>query len=124
MDQSPPSVATITPVELAPASCGASLGPVKRAGMALLFALLLPACFDDSGYYSGPSSSGPVYCGQFTSCDTCTPVLGCGWCQAGTKGACTDQPNACANASSFYWTWELDGCPGRPRTDADGGATD
>ena len=75
--------------------------------MALLFALLLPAaCFDDGGYDTGPSYS-PVYCGQFTSCDTCTPVLGCGWCSMGTKGACVDQPNACANVDNFYWTWDV-----------------
>lgn len=90
--------------------------------MALLLALLPAACIDD-GYDAGPSYT-PVYCGQFTSCTTCTPVLGCGWCQSGTKGACVDQPNACANVSDFYWTWELAGCPGVPRTDVDAGATD
>jgi len=95
---------------------------VKRAGLALLFALLPAACFDDGGY-SGPTYT-PVYCGQFTSCATCTPVLGCGWCQAGTKGACVDQPNACAGVASFSWTWELDGCPAPAGTDADAGATD
>ena len=96
--------------------------------MALLFAFaLLPAaCFDDGGYDTGPSYS-PVYCGQFTSCNTCTPVLGCGWCSMGTKGACVDQPNACANVDNFYWTWELDGCPwtgGAADGGQDAGATD
>jgi hypothetical protein len=98
---------------------------MKRAVLLLLFALLPVACIDDSGYNPGPSS-GPVYCGQFTSCETCTPVLGCGWCSMGSKGACVDQPNACAGAANFYWTWELDGCPGAGAGDGgvDAGATD
>jgi hypothetical protein len=91
--------------------------------MALLFALLPAACIDDGGYDSGPSYV-PVYCGQFTSCATCTPVLGCGWCSMGTKGACVDQPNACANVENFYWTWELDGCPGAGDAGAAGGGPD
>jgi len=92
--------------------------------MMLLFALLPVACFDDD-YGPGPSYS-PVYCGQFTSCATCTPVLGCGWCSMGSKGACVDQPNACAAVANFYWTWELDGCPGAGSADGglDAGATD
>jgi hypothetical protein len=94
---------------------------MKRAVLAFLFALLPAACFDDGGYDPGPTYT-PVYCGQFTSCDTCTPVLGCGWCWAGTKGACVDQPNACANTATFSWTWELSGCPGGAGADA--GATD
>jgi hypothetical protein len=90
--------------------------------MALLFALLPAACIDDGGYDPAPSY-GPVYCGQFTSCASCTPVLGCGWCSMGSKGACVDQPNACANVASFSWTWELDGCPAAGDTGtADGGA--
>ena len=88
--------------------------------MILLFALLPAACIDDSGYNNQGPSYGPVYCGQFTSCATCTPVLGCGWCSMGSKGACVDQPNACAAAANFYWTWELDGCPGA----GDAGAAD
>jgi hypothetical protein len=95
--------------------------------MILLFALLPAACIDDS--YNPPPSYGPVACGQFTSCATCTPVLGCGWCSMGSKGACVDQPNACASAANFYWTWELDGCPGAADAGAagdgpDAGATD
>ena len=57
------------------------------------------------------------------------PVLGCGWCSMGSKGACVDQPNACADVANFYWTWELDGCPGAGDAGAanggpDAGATD
>jgi hypothetical protein len=46
----------------------------------------------------------------------------------GSKGACVDQPNACAGAANFYWTWELSGCPGAAGAGADAaadaGATD
>jgi hypothetical protein len=96
---------------------------MKYAGMMLLLALLPAACIDDGGYNPGPSN-GPVYCGQFTSCGTCTPVLGCGWCSMGSKGACVDQPNACADVANFYWTWELDGCPGAGDAGAAGGGPD
>jgi hypothetical protein len=85
---------------------------VKRSFITLLFAALLcTTCIDGGNGGGGGYSYGPGYCRQFTSCGTCTPVLGCGWCQVGTKGACVDQPNACAGASNFYWTWELSGCP-------------
>jgi len=84
----------------------------------------LGACESDHwGYHYAPYRDP---CGQFTSCDTCTPVLGCGWCSMGSKGACVDQPNACAGAANFYWTWELDGCPAAGAGDGgpDAGATD
>ena len=99
---------------------------MKRALFALVFALLSGACIDDGGG-GGRPSYGPVPCGQFTSCETCTPILGCGWCSMGTKGACVDQPNACAGASDFYWTWELAGCPasgGVGDAGGDGGGAD
>lgn len=101
---------------------------MKRAGMLLLFALLPVACIDDGGSYQGPSYD-LVRCERFSSCATCTPVLGCGWCQMGTKGACVDQPNACAGLDDFSWTWELAGCPaagdaGAADGGADAGASD
>jgi hypothetical protein len=91
--------------------------------MSLLVALLLGACIDSGGYEPG-SSYGQIDCTQFTSCGTCTPVLGCGWCSMGSKGACVDQPNACARAENFYWTWELDGCPGAGDAGVADGAPD
>ena len=101
---------------------GLTLLVVKRALVGLLV-LLATACIDaGNGGGGGNYSYGPVDCRRFTSCDTCTPVLGCGWCQMGTKGACVDQPNACAGVSNFYWTWELSGCPPAPGGDAGGGA--
>jgi plexin-like protein len=110
---------------------------MNRLMIAVVFALLASACVDPGGP-GGGYSYGPVDCRRFTSCATCTPVLGCGWCSMGTKGACVDQPNACATASNFYWTWELSGCPGagdagtsvpadagaNAGTDADAGAVD
>ena len=55
---------------------------MKRAMIVCLVpagaALLLGACDD------GSSGGGTVYayvaCNQFSSCETCTPVIGCGWC--------------------------------------------
>jgi hypothetical protein len=83
----------------------------------------LVGCLDPndggSGYgYQPPGPRGPRRCEQFTTCGTCTPVLGCGWCWTGDKGLCTDQPNACAGATSFDWTWDLAECPAT----GDGGA--
>jgi hypothetical protein len=89
-----------------------------RALLALTFALLSGGCIDNGGY-TGSQTYGPVDCTRFTSCAACTPVLGCGWCWMGNKGACVDQPNACAGVANFSWTWELSGCPDAP----DAGAT-
>ena len=96
---------------------------MKRAFLALFVVLAASACIDSSNGGGGGYSYGPVDCRRFTSCATCTPVLGCGWCQVGTKGACFDQPNACAGASNFYWTWELNGCPAAPGGDIDAGGS-
>jgi hypothetical protein len=90
---------------------------------AICGALCLTSCIDSSG----PGDYGPppdystgerARCERFTSCATCTPVLGCGWCQSGNKGLCTSEPNRCGDAVSFSWTWELDFCPAAP----DGGS--
>jgi len=82
-------------------------------------------CFDsgnDPGRAYG-GGYGPSYdsCQRFTSCSTCTPVLGCGWCQSGDKGICLSDPDECAAQTSFSWTWERAFCPleGAP---PDGGA--
>ena len=85
---------------------------------AFVGALCLGSCYSDD--YQPPPSGyvEPFGCERFTSCATCTPVLGCGWCQVGTKGRCTSDPDRCARAQSFTWTWELAFCP----AEADGGA--
>ena len=74
-------------------------------------ALALGACaeekmrYEDNGwvdYYD--------YCGQFTSCEQCTPMEGCGWCSYGRgQGFCFSEPNQC-QTPIFSWTWVPEGC--------------
>jgi hypothetical protein len=76
--------------------------------LALVVAVPLAAC--DGG--DGSWESGPVDCTQFTSCGTCTPVVGCGWCFTLTAGQCAASPAECAGVQEFTWTWDPSGCPG------------
>lgn len=59
-------------------------------------------------------------CLRFTSCGSCTPVRGCGWCthegDGGVDGLCLSDPLSCPGPK-FTWTWEPLAC-----TDGDGGA--
>jgi hypothetical protein len=80
------------------------------------------ACSDSSsgggyGYAYGSANS----CSQYTTCGSCTPVQGCGWCFNTSGGACASDPDQCASANEFTWTWNADGCPG---VDASVGAVD
>jgi hypothetical protein len=80
--------------------------------LATAIALPLGACGDDGsgGYSYGYATA--YGCEQFTTCGTCTPVLGCGWCFHGTSGVCTSDPDQCAQVTSeFTWTWNPSGCP-------------
>ncbi|MGO8997333.1 MAG: hypothetical protein ACLQVI_28795 [Polyangiaceae bacterium] len=62
-----------------------------------------------SGYEYGGWRGDP--CGQYASCGTCTPVMGCGWCTTGVnQGMCASDPNECAGAAAFSWTWNASGC--------------
>jgi hypothetical protein len=89
--------------------------------------IAVAACDDGQwGYYGyGGGRYRPYTCGQYTSCGSCTPVLGCGWCSFEGGGACLSDPDACG-ASAFSWTWEPSGCgtlssdggPGGARSDA------
>ncbi|HEX3343175.1 MAG TPA: hypothetical protein VHS09_01330 [Polyangiaceae bacterium] len=76
----------------------------------------LGACGDDSsdvGYAYGAGGGGYTSdCTAYTSCGTCTPVLGCGWCFTAAGGACASDPDSCGDASEFTWTWDPTGCPG------------
>jgi hypothetical protein len=82
-------------------------------GLACLWAQMGCLAPDDGGrgrrddHHSGAAD----LCSQFTTCGTCTPILGCGWCSSGTKGLCAAEPNECAATMSFDWTWETSGCP-------------
>ena len=77
-------------------------------------------CCDSSDAGPHGPRERPFSCEQLTTCATCTPVLGCGWCQAGDQGLCTSDPHHCARAETFTWTWEAAFCPAVP----DAGASD
>ena len=84
-----------------------AMGIVWAAGAA---SILFSAC-EGGGYYDDRYGTGAYgYCQQATSCSTCTPILGCGWCSYGDgKGVCLSEPNAC-RVKQFTWTWEPTGC--------------
>jgi hypothetical protein len=84
------------------------LGALGFCSVALLsFAV---ACTDDDGGPYGNGGSGDP-CNQFATCGTCTPQNGCGWCSASNgQGLCASDPDECAGASSFDWTWNPSGC--------------
>jgi hypothetical protein len=84
---------------------------MQRMVIAFLFSLVAAACSDTGSRRHFAQSYGPYGCRQFTSCGACTPILGCGWCTIGGGGMCVDDPNDCAAAASFQWTWEPTGCP-------------
>ncbi|HZU85650.1 MAG TPA: hypothetical protein VE987_22140 [Polyangiaceae bacterium] len=59
----------------------------------------------------GPTGRSFGGCRQYTSCEVCTPVEGCGWCYRDDgSGMCADDPNDCSSASVFTWTWDPGGC--------------
>lgn len=91
---------------------------------AMVLAFCAVSCFDDNPQPGGYAP--PFSCEQLSTCETCTPVLGCGWCQSGDKGICVADPDRCAGAASFSWTWELAFCPAEldGGADARGAATD
>jgi hypothetical protein len=74
--------------------------------------LSLASACDSGNYGYGPGwAGGGDPCNQYASCGACTPVNGCGWCTTGVgQGTCASDPNECANATAFSWTWEPDGC--------------
>jgi hypothetical protein len=80
-----------------------------------LLAVAAGACDDASsgGYYTGyGGGGGGADCSQYTTCDTCTPVMGCGWCFNGAGGVCASDPDSCNSPSGeFTWTWNQSGCP-------------
>ena len=80
--------------------------------VATLVAGALGACDDKSSAdsYAGGSAD-YVDCSPYTTCGTCTPVAGCGWCFNATSGVCTTDPDQCAYVSEFTWTWDPSGCP-------------
>jgi hypothetical protein len=93
--------------------------------LASVVAISLAACSDSSGYSYAPAyggGGGSTFCSQYTSCGTCTPVEGCGWCFTRTSGMCASSPDQCGT-NEFTWTWNPSGCPGADASvaPADGG---
>jgi hypothetical protein len=85
---------------------------VVGAALASLGAIFIGACSDSSegGYSSG--GGGNDLCSPYNTCETCTPVQGCGWCFTRSGGACASSPDLCAQSvSEFTWTWNASGCP-------------
>lgn len=68
---------------------------------------------DDGGHHHHwkDGDQPALSCSSFTSCGTCTPVLGCGWCAyEGGGGACTTGPDQCSG-HTFRWNWDPVDCP-------------
>ena len=90
---------------------------------ALAIGVLAGAC-DDGGYrHHGAFTRENPHCGQYATCGTCTPTLGCGWCFTGTSGGlCVEDPGDCPSATTTNWTWDPPGCSSE--TAGDGGRGD
>jgi hypothetical protein len=79
---------------------------------AALVALAVGACDSSQSDGGGGGGGSAVDCSVYTTCGTCTPVGGCGWCFTRTAGACVTDPDQCDATSEFTWTWDPKGCPG------------
>jgi hypothetical protein len=71
------------------------------------------ACDDGNDYLLPPTRAS---CSEATTCGSCTPLLGCGFCFTKNGGFCTDSPGDCPHASSA-WTWDPSGCREHDRDD-------
>ena len=70
-------------------------------------ALVAGACGDTGYAIYGPEVDP---CSGYTSCASCTPVVGCGWCFAsGATGSCSSDSSTCA-VGPASWTWNPSGC--------------
>jgi hypothetical protein len=103
-------------------AAGSKLPRMKRLFGALILAagvcVTVGACDSSSGsdhgygYEYGYGYGGGSTCAAYTTCDTCTPVNGCGWCFTIVGGACASSPDECSSDSGeFTWTWNQSGCP-------------
>jgi hypothetical protein len=84
---------------------------LATALLSSMIAVALGACGnnDDSAYSGGGGYA--AMCSAYTTCGSCTPVDGCGWCFSGASGACASDPDSCTSATEFTWTWDPSGCP-------------
>src|SRR5688572_907995 len=85
-----------------------------------MLAIALVGCESDYDEGYGREAPPRISCSSFSSCDTCTPVLGCGWCSYGpSMGRCASGPTKCGDEQPFRWNWEPRDCPvGGPPPDA------
>jgi len=85
-------------------------------------ALAAGACDDNQSSMAGGGGGPALDCSVYTTCGTCTPVSGCGWCFTRSAGACVTDPDQCDATSEFTWTWNPSGCPGaNPTVGGDAG---
>lgn len=72
---------------------------------------VLAAACDDGGprHRHHHRGSSPSACSVHTSCGTCTPVLGCGWCFTQAGGTCVSDPDACPRGTAAF-AWEPSYC--------------
>jgi len=99
----------------------ARLAPMSRIALVLMVVIGAGGCGDEgNGRITDP-------CTRFTSCGSCTPVRGCGWCAHGQDGGiCLSDPLSCPGPK-FTWTWEPSACTAEGdagATPPDAGATD
>ncbi len=82
------------------------------------------ACDDGRwGYYGyGYGPNRPYICSQYSSCGSCTPTRGCGWCSFKGGGVCASDPDECG-VNQFTWTWDPSGCGAVDGTSQDGGVS-
>jgi hypothetical protein len=88
-----------------------------------IMGLFVAACSPDHDHhYKDDHHFEYANCSAELSCDTCTAVVGCGWCEFDEGGGrCASGPKACGD--NFRWNWNPDSCPANePATDA--GATE
>jgi len=98
-------------------------------GLSVLALVFVGCSADEDHHHHHRGNDNPTVdqCAARISCGSCTPVVGCGWCDyGGGNGACVSHPDACGT-EQFKWTWEPAGCstavvdsgaPGDAATDA------
>ena len=76
---------------------------MKQLMLTLVFAAMLGGCIVDNGSGgNGGYSSNPYGCAAYTTCGSCTPIQGCGWCSVGAAGWCVSDPDQCAGAPTEH----------------------
>jgi hypothetical protein len=85
---------------------------ITGSAAVVLGVFVFGACGFEESDDSGWGVNDPQYdsCHAYSSCQSCTPIWGCGWCfDSNGSGQCVSDPGYCAT-SAFSWTWNPDGC--------------